>query len=236
MFPDQQNQSGVNSTPQQAPNGQYQVLPPLPTVSNTGHSGHNPYEFIVNPNTPKRGGNLFGSNSSVAMRLAIMLGGLVAVIILISLLVSAFSPKSNVTADMIALAQRQQEIVRVATGASQQATGQDTKNFVANAQVSVASSQQQTVAYLVAHGKKLNAKTLSLDKSAQTDTVLADAATANNYDAAVVQSLTTQLRTYEGQLTALYKESHVPQTKKQLQAAYDSADGLLKQAKPLSLN
>lgn len=247
MFPDTQNNNGgqpaqpqyqpgtgVNSAPFQAPNGQYEVLPPLPVSGNTGHSGHNPYEFIVNPNTQHRS-SMFGGGNNLLLRVAVAGGGLIVLLIIAAVVLSALKPKSSVPA-LVSIAQRQQEIIRVATQATTQATGQDTQIFVANVVLSVTSSQQQTVDYVTTHGQKLGNKLLALDQSAQTDTLLANATTANNYDTAVVQSLTASLQTYEDQLNTAYKAASGKTAKALLQNSFASAEALVTEAKRLPAN
>lgn len=244
MFPDQQNQNGgpqnpyaqpqtgVNSAPQQAPNGQYEVLPPLPTANNTGHSGHNPYEFIVNPNSGHNaGGNKL--KQSFLLQIAVLLGGLVVIMIIIAVVLSALGPKSS-TPGLTAIAQRQQEIARVANEAAAKASGQDTQNFTNNVAVSVASSQQQVLGYLSAHGTKLKSKQLALDASNQTDATLASANSASNYDGVAVQTLSDQLKTYESMLQTSYKQTSNAKLKAVLQGCYNSAAKLLAQASAIN--
>src|SRR4051812_21641401 len=74
---------------QQHSNGTYEVVPPLPSVNNTGHSGHNPYEFIVNPNTPTHRGNILGSILSSWKALAALGAGLVVVLFIIGIVLSS---------------------------------------------------------------------------------------------------------------------------------------------------
>jgi len=239
MFPDQQNQNGgqqgygqgplggVNTAPQQTQNGQYAVVPPLPVGQNNGHSGHNPYEFIVNPNTPQKRGGLAGAG--FGKQIALLVGGVVVLLIIAAVALSALKPK-GIGSDMLAIAQRQQEIVRLATAASQQASGQDAKNFAINTQLSVSSSQQQVVGFLTTHGTKTNEKLLALDHTAATDTLLASAANAGTYDSAVVSTLSDQLKTYEGQVQSTYKKATSKTSKQLLQNSYTSASKLLTQA------
>lgn len=243
MFPDQQNQNGgqpgqpqtpyqqpvvgVNSAPQQAANGQYAVVPP-PSV--TGHpTGHNPYEFIVNPNTPKRRASLLGGNSFVK-QIALIVGGAVVLMIIIAIAVSLFAPKSN-TAALSAVAERQQEIIRVSTAASSQVSSQSAKNFVVSTELAVTSSQAQVLAYLTAHGGKPSDKQLALDQDAQTDTQLASAQATNTYDSAATQILTSELKTYAGLLQTTYKQTSKAQVKQLLQQSYTATALLLDQAK-----
>lgn len=239
MFPDNQNQSGgqpgygpaqqpqVSAAPLQAPNGQYEVLPPLPSAQNNGHTGHNPYEFIVNPNAQKKTGLAFGG--SFAKQLAVIVGGALVLLIVAAVGLSALKPK-GITPDMTAIVQRQEEIVRIASAASTQATGTDTKNFAVTAALSVGTSEQQVLNYLVSHNVKLKAKDLALDYNSQTDTLLASAANAGTYDSAVVSNLSDQLTTYAGLLKKTYTKASSKATKELLQNNYSTASKLLSQA------
>lgn len=245
MFPDQQNPNGgqpgpqpqpayqppatgVNSAPVVAAGGQYEVVPP-PSV--TGRpTGHNPYEFIVNPQQVKAPrGNLLGGNS-FAKQIAVIVGLAVIIMIVVAVGLSMFGPKGN-TSGLSGLAEQQQEIVRVATEVATQASGQDTKNFATNVELSVASNQTQLLAYLKSHGTKLGNKQLALDQNAQTDTLLTNAAAANSYDHVAVQALTNALQTYQGQLQTTFKQTTSPQAKQLLQSSYSAAALLLEQAK-----
>lgn len=244
MFPDQQNQNGgqpqqpyqpapqpnygVNSAPQQAPNGQYQVVPP-PSV--TGHpTGHNPYEFIVNPNTPKKGLGLFGGNDFIK-KIIFLVGGAVVLMVVAATILSALGPKTDSTTSLISIAQRQQEIIRVASIGSGQATGPTASNFTTNVALSVTSNQNDVLTYLGSKGTKLNAKKLALDRNTQTDKLLADATAASTFDSVVTQTLTSQLTTYQTSLRTAYKQTSSQKTKQLLQNCYNATTLLLEQAK-----
>ncbi len=216
----------------QHPSGYYEVVPP-PATNNVAPSGHNPYEFIMNPNAPKR--KSLGSGNSLLTRIALLLGGLVVLMIVVAVLISAIGPKSS-TPGLIAIAQRQQEIIRLTTNAKSQTTNQDTTNFITNSNVSTISSQQEVTAYLTAHGTKLNNKQLALDQNSQTDAFLSNATNANNYDNAITQTLTQQLVTYEGLLQTTFKQTSGKLAKQLLQNCYVSANKLLEQAKALPGN
>lgn len=214
---------------QQHPSGHYEVVPPpSPGVPLTGH---NPYEFIMNPNMPKK--RAFGGNNAFLMRIALLVGGLVILMIVVAVIISALGPKSS-TPGLTAIAERQQEIARIASAANGQTTGQDTANLAANVSASVTSSQQEIIAYLAAHGTKVGVKVLALDKNPQTDTLLTNAANANNYDPALVQVLSQQLATYQNLLQTTFKQTSSKTTKQLLQDCYTSASKLQSQAKALS--
>lgn len=220
---------------QQHPSGHYEVVPPPQTGPNDGHSGHNPYDFIVNPNAQTRPGLNFALlNGSLLTRVALLGGALVVIMIVAAVLISSFSPKGPTTG-MISIAERQQEMIRVSSNAlqNQQIVSADAMNFVANVEASVTSSQMQVTGYLSAHGKKLNNKALSLDQSSATDAQLANAATANNFDSAITQNMIDQLQTYESLLQTTFNQTSSIEAKAVLQSSYNSANLLLKQAKAL---
>lgn len=222
-----------NAQFQQHPNGRYEVVPPLPSAANSGHTGHNPYEFIVNPNTPKRSTNIFGGVMSSWKGLAVLGGAVIIILFVAGMVLSSLAPKGS-TPGLTAAVQRQQEIIRVATAAGQNATSTDVLNFAMNVELTVQSSQQQTLAYLTSHGTKVSDKLLALDQSAQTDALLANAAAAGNYDSTVTGNLTSQLQTYEGILSSTFKQTNSPSAKALLQADYLTAEKLLAQAKTVN--
>jgi len=245
MFPEQQQPGGQPpqtpyippqptpaTQPQQTANGQYAVVPPPIPTQNNGHSGHNPYEFIVSPNSPRQP-SLLGSASTLSfpVKIGFLVASAILLIILIAMISSIFGPKNN-TAALIEIVQRQQEIVRISTAATKLAVTEDAQNFVANTSLSVASSQQDMLAYLAGHGtKKLKAQILAADQDADTDKLLSNAASAGNYDAVVASTLSTELTEYAHLLQTTYQQSHQKELKTVLNSAYNSAAALVKQSK-----
>jgi hypothetical protein len=198
MSPDQQQPNPYNQTPQQHANGQYAVVPPpVPANVTNSATGHNPYEFIFAEQPKKRrfGSGLGNDKKTMFMWVGLLLGGAVVVLIVVVVIVSALMPKGSVPG-LISIAQRQQEIIRIADAATSQAVNQDVLNLAATTDLGVTSSQQQVLTYLVSHKTKPSPLILSRDKSAQTDTTLASAVSTNTYDAAVTQNLISQLQTY----------------------------------------
>jgi hypothetical protein len=213
------------------------VLPPPPSAQNNGHSGHNPYDFIVNPNTEgKRVGLAAGlGGNSFMVKIGLLIGGAALVMIVVALLLSALAPKGNATG-MTGIAERQQEMIRVSTNALQQqlASSQDAKNFLSNIQASISSEQAAVLNYLSANGTKLGSSTLALDHSTETDSQLSYAASANNFDSAVTQNLTSQLQAYQALLKTTYAQTSSTQAKAILQKNFNDSALLLKQANTLS--
>jgi hypothetical protein len=232
MYPNQPNQNGYppqQPTPagpaplQQAPNGQYSVLPPL---NNTGGaSGHNPYEFIMSPNSKKHGLR----HGSFGKQLAFIGSGAVVLIIILAIAFSMFAPKGN-TASVLAVAQRQQEIIRIADSSSRLINSQSIRNFVITTDVTVITDQGKVLTYLATRNVKPKGKTLALDHDAKTDDLIASAKAAGNYDTIIAQTLQDQLSSYEKELKTAYNDSTSASTKKMLQQNYTNAQTLLKQA------
>jgi hypothetical protein len=233
MYHNQQNPNGNGyppyppTGPQQAPNGQYTALPPL---NNPAPTGHNAYEFIMEPNS-KRPGAFGGRGSgSFGKRIAVVAVLLLVIIIGMFVAFSAFKPKSS-TPQLVAILQRQQEIIRIATAATNQINTQSTSNFVINTQLTVTTSQTQVATYLQEHGRKVKAKELALDQDAKTDTLLSNAQSAGNYDRILTSTLTTQLETYEGLLQDTYKTTVSTSTKQLMKKNFTAVEDLLDQAK-----
>jgi hypothetical protein len=233
MYPDQQNQPGQNgyrpAPMQQNSSGHYEVVPP---VNNTpGASGHNPYEFIVSPNNGKHG--MYGGGGFVFNKqMLIIVGGLVTLLLVLGSAFVLFKPKSNLPG-LVAVAQRQQEIIRISSDATKKTSTQDASNFVTGTQLAMITSQQKMLTYLAAHDIKPKPKTLALDADPKTDALLVSAASANNYDTTVVQVLRDELVTYEKLLQTSYKEAKTNTAKQALKDCFGTADALVKQAQDL---
>jgi hypothetical protein len=236
MYPNQPNQDGYPQQPtplttgkgaplQQNSDGHYTVLPPL--NNSGGASGHNPYEFIMSPNSKKHALGLGGA--SFAKQITLIGSGAVLLIILLVVGFSLFAPKGN-TASVLAVAQRQQEIVRIAESANRLLTTQNVQNFVINTDVVVNSDQQKTLTYLSSHGVKPKGKSLALDHDTKTDQLLDSAKAAGNYEPIVAQTLQDQLSTYKNELQTAYKASTSTAAKKLLQQNFKNAEALLEQA------
>ena len=206
----------------------------MPANPNAISPGHNPYEFIMAPNTkPKRAG--FNPNtSSLLLRVGLVLGGLTVLVLVAVILFSVFSPKGS-TPGLTQTAERQQEIVRIATAAALKVSGQDATNFVTNVNVSVTSEQQQVLNYLAGHGVKVDKKTLALYQDPSTDTLLSNALSAGNYDTVAAQTLASQLQTYAALLHTTYSQTSNKQAKQLIQNCYDSTTNLLKQYQALAV-
>lgn len=191
------------------------------------------YNFIMNPEKPKRqlGGSFFnGSPKS----LFILLGGVIIVIIILFVVFNALKPK-GLTPEIISLAENQQEIARVAGEAAGQASSQAVLNFAASTQASLASEQTQLLAYLAKYGVKPSSNTLALGQNPATDQALKQAESASNFDSVFIQIMNNYLSDYSNQLAAIFAKNKSHTLALQLQADYQASQLLLQQAKDPNL-
>lgn len=174
------------------------------------------------------------------MKIGVVLGGLLLLIIVFSIGRSLLSGSGNTPA-LTSVAQEQQAMIHIlANGAGpqnkQQATlSNNSQNFSATAQVSLASAQSQLIQYMANNHKKINAKTLSLKVSPATDQELATAASNSTYETTFKQVMQARLASYEKALQEAYKQANGPIGRKLLSDDFNGAELLRKQlAEPSS--
>lgn len=215
------NYGPAPGTPQQS----YDTLPTPTPVSHP--SGHNPYEFIVNPNTPKHkslSGDkfirqvLFGL---IALAVLFGLGGLAA---------NKLIPNKNAGPTMILLVQEQHELARISRLAPVKAKSQATKNLAVNTLSSMTTAQNETVTYLGKAGIKVGEKALLGKQDSKTDALFTTAQTTSTFDETFKSTVTAQLTAYTKDIQMAYKETSSATTKKLLAKNYKAATLLLKQA------
>lgn len=210
----------------------YESLPP-PTPA--GHaSGHNPYEFIINPNTPKKRPLLPGNNSFF-VKLGLFLAGFVLLLVVLGVILSAVFSRNDVKPELIETAQMQQEILRIASNDSS-ADHQASKDVAASIQLTVLSDQQSLLKYLAGRGTKVNVKTLALGKDSKADQLLESAKATNTYDTAYLQTLATDLAAYQAKLQAIYEKTSSKTLKASLTQYFKNAVLLSEQVKNAQTN
>lgn len=206
--------------------GQYAVVPPLQQTTQA-NTGHNPYEFIMNSNTPPS--KTFVGGFSTAKKVLFGGLGLLLVVALVALAIQLLTPKDPLAPAMIAIAQEQQEIVRVASQ-NNTVTNESIKGFALNTQLSVGSDQQKIMEYLAKKKVKPNAKLLAAKRSTETDSMLASAKAANTYDTYLQKSLNAQLTDYMTNLQTTYKKIDGKNARELLAKSYEHARLLRQQS------
>lgn len=241
MNPQDQNHGGQQSptygsgagTPQQ----QYDTLPPPPITPNLGHSGHNPYEFIVSPQAagPKRGiSGLLNGNSFFA-KIGLLLGGFVLLLVIAGVIITQLTAGSNNAAELLSSVKTQQEIIRI-SGTSQFASQQQVKNAAMTAQISLTSDQQDLLSYMSSHGQKVAPKELALGKDAQSDQLLSNARSTNTYDSALLEVLLDDITVYQTELRAAFDQTKNEALRIKLQKYYTNASLISTQLKNAQSN
>lgn len=191
-------------------------------------SPQNPYDFIMNPGQgPKKPWlPLSLGGKSRKARLAILLGGALAALVLLLFLFSLFTGGNDISKQLLGLTQEQAEIIRVSAIAKDKARKTDTLNFAISTNVSVASSQQQFLA-VVKKDQKVDSKILDIKKNTQTDQKLTSAALNNNFDEVFMEEMQKELASYQRNLREAFNATSSSKTKQLLQSAYNGVDTLL---------
>jgi hypothetical protein len=183
------------------------------------------YDFIMNNQQPAAKRSLVpGSNSSLPIRIGLVVGGLVVLLIVFNIAKGLLAGPSNLPYYMSVI-QDQQEIGHLSTNALKE-TDLSTihKNFAA-----VKSSQSDLVKLLVANNKKVDEKKANLKVSATADTQLTSAAASGTYNSTFNEIMQEQLKTYKSDLNATYAKTTSTQSRKLLKSQYDQAELLSQQ-------
>lgn len=185
------------------------------------------FDFIVNPDKPvtKRAA-LPGANSLLG-RVVLVAVGIIILVIAFNIVKTLVSGSSNLPS-MVTVAQDQQELVHLATAAAQQQNLSVTdKNFIATAQLSLASAQSKLLAYLKTNKAKVTAKVLNLKVSAATDSQLTAAQTAATYGQTLHDIMKAKLNGYATDLKRSYQQTKGTHGRALLSDAYDQGQLLL---------
>lgn len=195
---------------------------------------NNPYDFIMNSGAPqpKRPIPLKvptnGKNGFI-VKIALIVGGAIIVLIAIMIGSSFLSSDDTNTTELTALAQTQNEIIRVATQGAQNGRDQATKNFAVNTNLSVSTQQLRIVNYLAGKGTKLKPKELGMKESDTTTKQLSQAKATSTFDAAFLQIMQTSLDSYSNDLQKNYEKAGSSTVKKLLKADYEQTQLLRSQ-------
>jgi lambda repressor-like predicted transcriptional regulator len=246
MNPEQQYQYGQQTGPSggqppavppqpQAPqlnqSGGYDVVPPPNHIAGPGNGGHNPYEFIfAEERQPKQG---FFSGGSTLKRILVAVGGVVILAIIAAIVVSLITPKDTSYEKLTAILQEQQEIVRVADLTDKSASGTDLRNLAVNTSLSVSTNKTSLQTYLTKRKVKITDVVLAGKQDAKTDTLLANAKSANTFDNTAAQTLQTLLVTYRANLNTTYQDVKGANARTELKKSYQTAELLIAEANKL---
>jgi hypothetical protein len=203
----------------------YTPQPPAPSQT--------PYDFMLNQ-TPQRGKfSMKGLGGQSLKQRLLIVGGVVVILIIFAVILSSLLGGSNDTLALIAVAQDQNELARVAGEANGEAAQQATQNLGESVQLSIASAQLQLTAYMKRTGQSTSNSQLGATKNTKTDAELTAAEAASDYDVVFTQVMQAQLNKYEQDIKTAFPTAG-PKGKVILQADYDGAKLLLTQANDLA--
>lgn len=187
------------------------------------------YDFIMSPAPPPKKSLVpLPTSGSMLQRIAIVAGGFVILLIIIIVFASLLKSGGN-NAPLVSIAQQQNELIRVATLGTQQATDQSAKNFAQSTELSLITEQQQLLSYLKTNGTKVSPKQLALTKNTQTDTQLSAAQAASTFDSTFEDVMHTQLTAYTQALKTTFAKTTGPKGRQLLSNDYSATNLLLQQ-------
>lgn len=199
----------------------------MPPTNNQQSS--DPYGFIMNaPPKPPRKPLLDGS--SMGVRIAVVVGGIVLLIV-IGVIASSLLNQGNAAQKqkMLDVAASQAEIIRISTLAEKDITSSSTLNYAKTTKISTQSSQNALAASLKKKGvsDKAFAAIRASAKNSKNDKTLETAKSTNKYDETYIKLINESLTNYQKLLLSAAGGATIAE-KKILQTAYDSAVTLKK--------
>lgn len=154
-------------------------------------------------------------------------GGLVVIIVLYVLYSLFFGGKPDVTNELVDIAAKQQEIIRLDTAAAAKARDPNVTAIIATSRSVVTSDQSQILQYLKTFRVKPNTKDLAAHLSKKTDEQLAGAEQNGRFEDEYITVLANHLRDYQNSIKTTFNLSESAKTKALLQTAFNNSQAVL---------
>lgn len=167
---------------------------PAPAGQNSEQPDQSPYDFFMETQNQQKKKGPFGGGSKLWL---FIIGGIILLLVIIGVVVAAIMSGNKDIGPELAVAQSQQEIIRVATDGAKNAKSGNLQNFAQTALLTVTSAQLEYQALLSRYGVKLDPKQLALGQNAQSDKALAAALNVNTYDTTFSSIMKSELDKYE---------------------------------------
>lgn len=167
------------------------------------------------------------SNPGMKKRILVVAGGGLLLILLISVFVAVIFSGGDINTNLIRIAQRQQEIVRVAERGAESARDNQLNSLATTARAAIASSQNATVSRLAQSEISLNTAQLEARQNQTTTQELRSAEEANRFDETFRDVFRTELSEYRTDVEQTYQSATLTADRELLQDLYDEATLLL---------
>jgi len=201
--------------------------PPAPPPLQPPAAPHNPYDFITNPGKPAKKGLLPGGSSKMGRFIIVGAGAMILIMLGVIVAAVLSSSGSAQKTEYLDLAKQQAELIRVSAIGIDKARQTDAKNLAITTNYSLTSQQPGVLELAKKAGVVTDAKTLAASKNAQTDTLLANADTSNQFDTVFIKTLLAQLQAYNQTLKKIYDGSSSQYSKDTLSKDYDAVNALI---------
>ncbi|GAC1387892.1 MAG: hypothetical protein NVS1B7_2170 [Candidatus Saccharimonadales bacterium] len=204
-----------------------QIPQPAPPPMIPSQNSSNPYNFILNPQQPPKK-RLLLSSSSPKARIITVLAGLLALIVLGSIMSSVISSSAGAgTKSLIDIAGQQQELVRISKIGTTSAKSKTTLNLAITTQLVVSSDQASLLSLLKRSNIKLNLAQLNSHKNLQTDALLTQASQTNQFDDVYAQIQQRELNNYQLAIKTAYTKNKGLAARKLLNREFDNSKTLV---------
>ena len=161
--------------------------------------------------------------------IALIVGGALLFMIVLTLILNAFGSSKVSSADLIAMTQTQNEMARVADQGARLGVQQVTKNLGVTIQYTVDTQQKQPLDFLAENGTDVDPKDLKLKQNAATDQQLTSAKTTSTFDLVFSQIMQNQLEGYASYLKQLHARAASKSERDMMSKYYEQTQLLISQ-------
>ncbi|MBI1856770.1 hypothetical protein HY003_00920 [Candidatus Saccharibacteria bacterium] len=184
----------------------------------------NQYDFITNPQKLPKKGLLPGIGNSKKQRILMVgVGGILLVIILITVFSFIFGGSGGNTDDLVKAAKQQSELIRISDIALTKARGSDALNLAITTKMTLMAEQQPFLKMIKNQGYSLNAKELAASKNAETDKILTAADQNNQFDVVFLKTLQSGIANYQKTLKKALNTTSNKKARQSISEAYSQA-------------
>ena len=185
------------------------------------------YDFILNPSneTPKKSGGLPGGGSQRTLILISIFGGILVVVLFA--VFSIFGGQPDNKAQLLKVAQQQQELIRVSKIGVKESRSTQSRNLATTTQLSLTSDQAPLLQALRQQKVNISNRQLGESKNSETDKMLESAKNNNRFDEEFMSFIQEELVEYQKNLENVYKATVNKSLKEALKVQYENASILI---------